>query len=522
MLQQEVLVYVRRASRAQARLCAMVAGTLFLGFLVSLPLAHKSLPHIDAFVPVIDSILVFGNLVTATLLFAQAAILRSRALIALACGYLFSGFMIIPQALTFPGAFTAAGLAGAGPDTTVWLYIAWHFGLPVAVIRYAQLRKHEGLTVEHRVSMQHPIAVSIGLTSCLALALTLLATVGHSLLPWIMQDASTWSSDRLFYLRLGIVALLLIAMALVRRSNRSLLDLWLLVAMWAWLLEVLLTISTSTRFSLGWYTGTIAGMLAGIFVLLALLIETSRLYTQLALSAIMGQRQFEGRMMSLDTVAASIAHQVKQPMAAMVTNAGAALIRLQRPDPDLEQIAGILRRIVEDGHRAADVVNSVRTLFGINAEARHQFDVHALIRDTLALTRVELTARRIAVDLYLNANPSEIFANRMQLQQVLLNIVTNAVEAISDWPISGHRLVVRTADCAGDEILVEIADSGPGISVADAERIFDAFFTTKPYGTGMGLPVCRSIIETHGGRLWASPNQPGGAVFHIQIPRGEP
>ena len=109
----------------------------------------------------------------------------------------------------------------------------------------------------------------------------------------------------------------------------------------------------------------------------------------------------------------------------------------------------------------------------------------------------------------------------MQLQQVLLNIVTNAVEAISDWPASGHRLVIRTANCTDDEIIIEIADSGPGISPQGAERIFDAFFTTKPYGTGMGLPVCRSIIETHGGRLWASPNQPGGAVFHIQIPRGE-
>jgi signal transduction histidine kinase len=110
----------------------------------------------------------------------------------------------------------------------------------------------------------------------------------------------------------------------------------------------------------------------------------------------------------------------------------------------------------------------------------------------------------------------------MQLQQVLLNIVTNAVEAISDWPASGHRLVIHTANCTDDEIIIGIADSGPGISPQGAERIFDAFFTTKPYGTGMGLPVCRSIIETHGGRLWASPNQPGGAVFHIQILRGEP
>jgi signal transduction histidine kinase len=373
------------------------------------------------------------------------------------------------------------------------------------------------------MSMAHRIAMSVALALAVALLFTLLATMGHGLLPWIMQDATTWSPDRLGNIQLAIAAVLLAAMAMVRRrSNRSLLDLWLLVAMWAWLLEVLLAMSTSTRFSLGWYAGRIAGMFAGIFVLLALLIETSRLYTQLALSAIMGQRQFEGRMMSLDTVAASIAHQVKQPMAAMVTNAGAALIRLQRPDPDLDQVSSILRRIIDDGHRAADVVNSARTLFGVNAEARHGFDLHALIRDTLALTRVELTARRIAVDLNLKASPSQIVANRMQLQQVLLNIVTNSVEAISDWRISGHRLVIATADCADDEILVEIADSGPGISASDAERIFDAFFTTKPYGTGMGLPVCRSIVETHGGRLWASPNPPGGAVFHIQIPRGEP
>jgi signal transduction histidine kinase len=519
MLQQQVLVYVRRASHAQVRLCAIVAGALLLAFLVCWPLASRPLPRIDAFVPMIDSVLLFGDLVTATLLFAQATILRSRALIALAAGYLFSGFMIVPHALTFPGSFAAAGLLGAGVNTTVWLYSFWHLGLPVAVIRYAQLRKRDA-AAEPRMPMKYLIATAIALSGAVALGLSLLAIRGQALLPPLMTDTIVWS-PHLRSVQLVIFALLLMAMGLVWRGNRSLLDVWLLVALCAWALEVLLALSTTTRFSLGWYAGRIAGMLSGIFVLLALLIETSRLYTQLALSAIMGQRQFEARMISLDTVAASIAHQVKQPMAAMVTNAGAALIRLRRPDPDLDQIARILRSIVDDGHRAADIVTSVRTLFGISAEARQQFDLHVLIRDTLALARVELTARQISVDLALRAKPSVIVANRMQLQQVLLNIVTNAVEAISDWPTSTNSLTIRTADCAQDEILVEIADNGPGIS-GDAEQIFDAFFTTKAYGTGMGLPVCRSIVEAHGGRLWASPNRTEGAVFHIQIPRGEP
>lgn len=521
MSQEELLVYVRRASPSQVRIAAVAAFALFVAFAVSLPYARVELPKIHSFIPVVDTVLMFGDSVTAILLFTQASILRSRPLVALASGYLFGALIIIPHALTFPGAFTETGLLNAGVNTTIWIYIFWHCGLPTAVIAYAMMQRGERTAFEFDTPMRPIIRRCIAGIVVLFAMLTILATAGHDLLPPLMSDSVNWSSGRLLYIALVLLALLVVAMACVWPRHRFLLNLWLLVALWAWTLELLLVISTSARFSLGWYVGRFAGMLSGVFVLLALLIETSRLYTQLSVAVVARDRQREGRLMSMDAVAASIAHQIKQPMTAMITNAGAALVHLERPEPEMDRVRRILRAVVDDGHRAADAIGGIRAMFGSTSGPRSRIDMHDLIRRTLSLLTVELNSRHIAVELHLKAQPHIIAANRVQLQQVLLNLMTNAIEAMTGDTSDPKVLSISSAASDGGQLFVTIRDTGGGIPEENAGRIFGAFFTTKPFGTGMGLPVCRSIVEAHGGRLSMTANEPRGTSFIVQLPYRE-
>lgn len=511
----DALFYVRRASRSQINTCLAIAVALLVAFVATVPFAHRELPRYGAFIPVVDALLLFGDAVTATILLVQSAVLKSRALLALALGYAFAALIIIPHALTFPDAFAASGLLGAGLDTTAWLYVIWHCSLPVAVIAYATLRRSPA---EQRVprSMKRLIVGGLAAVVIAALLLTLLATVGHELLPPIMVDATAWRVVNLLIVAGSVVVLLIIAMAMVWRGERSLLDIWLLVALLAWMIDALLLMASSERYSLGWYSGRIAGLLAGIFVVLALLIETSRLYMQLALSAAAERRRREGQLLSLDAAAAAIAHEVKQPVAAMTTNAAAALIRLRHAEPDKARIEQSLQAIVDDGHRAAEVVGSIRALFGARTLETEPVDLNALVRESLELLSVALAGRRVAVELDLASELPALKLQGRQIQQVMLNLVTNAIEAV-DETASPRRVSVATQFMEG-AVEITVSDTGAGIPQDRLERIFDAFFTTKSYGTGMGLPLCRSIVEAHGGSIWAATGPGGGAQIRVRLP----
>jgi len=514
MPDEELLLYVRRASRTQVATSSVVAAMLFAAFLAALPFAHMPLPQYNAFVPVVDTVLFIGDGVTAAILFSQAAILRSRALMALATGYLFSGLIIVPHALSFPGAFGPAGLIGGGFNTTIWLYVFWHCGLPCAVIAYAFLPKsQEGRTGTMRATMAWWIAGAV----LAVLLLSVLATAGHDWLPTLMTNPIDWLPGNAFTIA-GVAVLILVAMAAVWRGRWSLLDLWLMVALWAWLLEALMSLTVSSRYSLGWYSGRFAAMLSGIFVLLALLVEISRLYLQLALSAVSEQQRREGQLLSLDAAASSIAHEVKQPITAMVTNASAALVRMQHDQPDLARVKGSLERIVEDGHRAADVIGSIRALFGRREVDEDLVDLNQLIRETLDSRAVEIAGRAIVTTQDLTPDLPVLRLQRLQMRQVFVNLLNNAIEALGERPAGPRRIVISSRATEGGGAAIEIGDSGRGIAADQTERIFDAFFTTKTYGTGMGLPLCRSIVEGHGGKLGVSSTVGQGTTFHIVLP----
>jgi C4-dicarboxylate-specific signal transduction histidine kinase len=271
-----------------------------------------------------------------------------------------------------------------------------------------------------------------------------------------------------------------------------------------------------SRFSVGWYTVRIFGLLSSSLVLLVLLYEITGLYAQV-LGAVRAQRrEREVRLMTGDAVAATIAHQVKQPLATMITRADTGLRWLDRSIPDVDKAKAEFKQIAANGHRAGAVIDSIRANFMKNAPIRASLDVNELIEDTLVVLREDLQKHRILLTPRANAEVPQVMGDRIQLQQVLLNLIHNAIDSMA----SGDGLrVLSLGSTVGDDgdVVVSVADTGAGISLQDAQRLFDPLFTTKPRGMGMGLAICRSIIEAHDGRLLVGPNTPSGAVFQFAL-----
>ena len=214
---------------------------------------------------------------------------------------------------------------------------------------------------------------------------------------------------------------------------------------------------------------------------------------------------------------ASLAHEIKQPIAAAITNANTCLRWLSRDQPDLEEVRAAALRIVQDARRAGEIVNQVRLLFQKDALQRELADLNKIIREILLLVHGEATQFAVFVRTELAADLPEVMGDRVQLQQVLMNLMMNSIEAMRD--VDGTReLTIKSKRGENGQALISISDTGVGLPQQHADQIFNAFFTTKPHGTGMGLRISQSIIESHGGRLWASDCSPRGATFQFSLP----
>jgi C4-dicarboxylate-specific signal transduction histidine kinase len=215
------------------------------------------------------------------------------------------------------------------------------------------------------------------------------------------------------------------------------------------------------------------------------------------------------RVTTMGQLTASIAHEVNQPIAAAVTNAEAALRWLGGHPPDLEEVRQSLDAIIKDGKRA--LIKKV--------PPRHdQLDINAAILEVIEVTRSELLRNGVSLQTELAKSLPLIRGDRIQLQQIVLNLIMNAVEAMSEAREGSRDLLISTAEDMSNGVLVAVRDSGPGLNPESLDRLFDPFYTTKPGGMGMGLSICRSIIEAHGGRVWAAANVPQGASFHFSLP----
>jgi PAS domain S-box-containing protein len=224
------------------------------------------------------------------------------------------------------------------------------------------------------------------------------------------------------------------------------------------------------------------------------------------------------RRTTLSAMSAAIAHEIRQPLGAVVTNANAGLRWLNRPEPDLAEVRDTLNHIVSDGHRANEVIQSIRAMFAKGDHVGAPLDANELIRETISMASGELEAGRIVVELELAEKIPLIPAHRGQLQQVVLNIVSNAADSMRGIEDRARMLRVRSRPFDSTGVAVSIQDTGTGIDPENVDRIFDAFFSTKTNGMGMGLAICRSIVEAHGGSLSVSPGVPHGSIFHMVLP----
>lgn len=486
---------------------------LLLGVLVvTIPYARQPTIGTEPFVAAYAAAIFIVELTAAALLFAQFAIQRSRAILLLAAGFLFSALLAIPWALTFPGVFAALA---PEPNLQVTATIAAlrRLSFPLFVLAYALLSRRPWPGPTGRVLTGTILATMIA-----ALACTLLILTHAAQLPPFMTDAH--SVARLWgYVPAAAVALYVAGLAALAVRKRTTLDLWLMVLLVTLLTEIILIsyLSAAVRLSVGWWAGRIYGLISAGVVLLVLLSEATTVHARLARAEIAERRARQNRLTATEALSASIAHEVNQPLASMVTNASAGLRWLDREQPQIDEIRAALERIVADGHRANRIVAGIRAMFVKPTQERAPLDLNRMIAATLRQLAGDVRLARVEVRTAFDDDLPPVIGNALQLEQVLCNLIDNAVDAMCATP--GQRLLLLSSRRQPHgEILVAIADNGSGLAEAGRDRIFEPFFTTKPNGMGMGLMFCRTVIEAHGGRLWASDNEPRGAVFQFTLP----
>jgi len=260
-------------------------------------------------------------------------------------------------------------------------------------------------------------------------------------------------------------------------------------------------------------------------VLVSVVDITDQVLAQRALEQTRAELAHVARVVTLGELTASIAHEVNQPLAAIVTNGEAGLRWLSRPTPDLAEVGDCLSEMVREGRRAGDVVQRLRTLAKKGAPERQEVDLATVVAEAVSLVERELSEHAVRLHLDLGREPATVVVDRVQIQQVVINLVINGLQAMADVP--EREIAVRLGTGSPPNgphgggspgVLVTVSDTGKGIDEAAMSRLFTAFFSTKPTGMGMGLSICRSIIEAHGGAIWATPNPERGVSFHFVLP----
>jgi len=246
---------------------------------------------------------------------------------------------------------------------------------------------------------------------------------------------------------------------------------------------------------------------------------TERRRAEEALGQIRSELAHVARVTSLGALTASIAHEVNQPLSGIITNASTCLRMLAADPPNVDGARETARRTIRDGNRASDVITRLRALFGKKSATTESVDLNEAAREVITLLRSELQRSRVILRADLADHLPPVSGDRVQLQQVILNLLLNASDAMSGVDDRPRQLVIRTERDEGDRVLLTVQDAGVGFETQDVERLFEAFYTTKSGGMGIGLSVSRSIIESHHGRLWAAPNDGPGATFSFSIPR---
>jgi signal transduction histidine kinase len=522
-----ILLSTFPARPGDRRLALAVVILSTLVFLAAAPFARTPLPPVPAFLPIYQSALVINDLITAVLLYGQYHVLRSRALLVLASGYLLSALMAVAHMLSFPGLFAPGGILGGGGQTTAWLYFLWHAAFPLCVIAYAVMRE-EATPQAGPARTAGPILAGVACVVIAVGAMVLLTTAGHGALPSIMQGdrdapAKVVVATASWVFSLG-------ALAILWRRQRSLLDLWLMVVMVVWIFDIALAaVLNAGRYDVGWYAGRVYGLLAASFVLAVLLLENGVLYARLldafdrerAERRLVEQKTAELAALNkeLDAFSYSVSHDLRAPLRAV------------------DGFSAILEKdhggaLGEEGRRLLGVVRSGARQMGQLIEDLLAFA--RLGRQPLTTSRVDLDdlASQTIADLrrvpdgrnieFAVSGLGAVDADPALLRQVLVNLLGNAIKYSRGRDPAVVEMGCRR-DIAGEDAVYFVTDNGAGFDMRHASRLFGVFkrlHTAQEFeGTGVGLAIVHKIIARHGGRVWAEAAPGAGATFYFTLGR---
>jgi signal transduction histidine kinase len=505
-----------RPTAGQRRSAWAVGWLSLLVFLAAAPFAQMPLAPVPAFLPLYQSALIVFDLITSVLLLGQYRMLRSRGLLYLAAGYFFSAFMATAHALSFPGLFSSAGLIGSGPQTTAWLYFAWHAGFALFILAYAIAgsRKNE----PSAPSAAGGIFASLMLAAISAAVPIVFATRHHDFLPPIM-DGSVDAPGKIVVATATWLVGVASWIVLWRRRSHTVLDLWLMVVLCVWIADTALaSMLNHGRFDLGWYAGRAYGLLANGFVLAVLLLENGSLYARVARSnRLLGHAMGELRRLNgdLQAFAGSLAHDLQQPL---TTISAYAQVIERSPLPERE--AAHVRRIIGATESAHRMVRGLLEFARLGESPLHTGPVD--LNETLAQARSIVAADGRAGKVTWNvARLPVVQGDGELLLLAFVNLLSNALKysRTREQPV----ITVDAAPKAPDGWAIRIADNGVGFDPSQVDRLFTPFERLHPEsefeGTGMGLANVRKIVERHGGSVHAQ-SQPGeGAVFTLELRR---
>jgi len=476
------------------------------------------LPRSDGFIPAVQGIIAAIEFITAVLLFAQYATEPSRALLVLAAGYLFTTLIVAAHTLTFPGAFAPNGLLGAGRQTAAWLYVVWHLALPAAACGYALLKRRPVASAGIHGAPAAAISRTALVVVSAGVVVTWVAVAAGDSLPTLVLSATTFTSTASVVTALPLVASVLAFVVLWRR-RASVLGQWLLVALAASIAETALVVFVgASRYTFAFYASRPLAVVASCSVLVALLSEMTGLYVRLAVAVKALQRERASKLMNLDVVVSTIAHEIKQPLTVITTCTGIIENVLRKPQVDVDDVRLNLTDIASASQRIGETIDSLRGLFRNPQEAQRLVDMNELARDVLKALDAELSGNEIAVSTELDADMPGVLGHRGQLREVLVNIVQNAIDELARYHDRARTLRVRTTRTQRNRISITIEDSGGGIAADRLPNLFTASVTTKAGGMGLGLSLCQMIVDRHNGQLSVSSDVGKGTRFEVSLP----
>ncbi len=545
--------------RREWRLTAIAVLVSILVFATAVPFATLLWPKVPAFIPVYESAVAVNDLVTAVILYGQYSILRSRALLVLASGYLFTSLMAVVHALTFPGLFSETGLLGAGSQTTAWLYMFWHGGFPLLVCAYALLKHRDPEPGRPAKGPLAAILLSMIAVFSAVGGLTLLATAGAPALPPIMDGNHYTPAMTTVVSTVWVLPLIGLAILVIRRPLVEL-DLWLLVVMCAWLFDVALSaVFNAGRFDVGFYVGRIYGLVAASFVLSAMLIEISRLYGRLAVAAVELEQRVHERTMELGRSTEALRNEIAERKQAQEQ-----LFRAQK----LQAVGQLTGGIAHDFNNLLGVIVGNLDIASerIGADARLKGPIQAAIvgaehgaeltkrllafsrKQVLQLRRIDLNdslpdvakmlertlGNQIAIRLRPGPGLWPCVTDPVLVEDAILNLAINARDAMPH----GGTLTIDTSNeqldrfyasqeaevTPGDYVLLAVTDTGTGMAPEVLEHAFEPFFTTKAenQGTGLGLSMVYGFVKQSKGHIKIYSEVGHGTTVRIYLPRAQP